>query len=155
MEKQIFIENRSKYHLTCTPVEKKRVKNSEGKDVTVNKKLFTVVLKSRTVDPDNGKVIHTGYTPIEESKLKDLMENCWAFKAAIEKGDLVQYKEAPKEALLDSQLLDKFAKENAQLKKEVKELKALLTKSGNKGTKTKKEKAAKTNEENEDFGEEL
>lgn len=152
---QVFIHNKDRYHLTCTAVEKIPAKDTLGRDITVNKKLFTVTFDSRTVDPMTGKIAATGYTAISQEQFDALSKGCWAFSKALKSGKIVKHAEAPKEALLDSQLINNLAQDNKAKDKRIAELEALLAEGKGKEGKPKAAKPKEAKPAKEDESEDM
>jgi hypothetical protein len=123
---QLFIKNTSQYDATYTAVSITVVKDNSGTEVEVVTHLFTKVFSSFTKDPTTGIVQRTGYTSISEEEFEALSGSCKLFRKALQSGRLVRFKDAPADALLDSQIIDKLVAENAELKKQLAEARQLL-----------------------------
>jgi hypothetical protein len=127
---QVFVKNTGRYDATFTALEKVSAKDQSGKEVLVDKKLFTKTFATHSKDPSTGRVVSTGYTAIEEDDYKKLLTSCKLFAASVKNGTLVKYGEAPADALLDTQLLEKLSAENKALKSRVAELEKQLVTGG-------------------------
>lgn len=87
----------------------------------------TITLKTRKTNPITGMVEATGVTPVEESVVDEL-KKAKLFNRLVEGTQLVIYDEAPREALLDSQLIDLAEAKVRELEEENDRLKEALSK---------------------------
>lgn len=89
----------------------------------------TITFRCRTVDPANGSVVATGYTPVSDEQAKKLAESA-VYQRYIKKGFFEEYNgdAVPSGALLDSDLAAALAIENVDLKAENAALKEALAK---------------------------
>jgi hypothetical protein len=125
--KQVFVKNTSQYRGTYSAMDTVKVEDrSTGRKVDVKKVVFTKTFAVPTRDKDTGAVISTGFTPLDEAEYKLLLSSCPMFAKAVKAGRLVMYADAPVEALLDSQLLDRANAATTKANARVKELEKQL-----------------------------
>ena len=128
----LYVKNIGQYKLAFSAVSTTEVTDAAGRKSVVKVPTFTRTFGVFSKDPATGQVLHTGFTPIEDKEYQELFKTSKPFLSAITNGALIKYDEAPPEALLDSQLLDKANSEALELREKVAELKRIIGSGGGK-----------------------
>lgn len=122
----VFVENTASYASTFTAVSEELADDGTGKKRKRVVPIFAKTFPIRRVNPATGAVEHTGFTMLTANELETLKKSSNAFRQDIESGALIVHADAPKEALLDSELIDSLQAKNAELEAEIERLKGLL-----------------------------
>lgn len=128
----LYVKNVGQYKLAYSAVSTTEVNDEAGRKTVVKVPTFTRSFGVFTKDPATGQILHTGFTPIEDKEYEELFKTSKPFLSAITKGTLVKYDEAPPEALLDSQLIDKANSEVSTLREEISKLNRIIAAGGGK-----------------------
>jgi len=118
----VFIKNTTPYDQTFLLARKQ---NTDAPSM-LNDVERSVVFPTYLKDAATGQVIETGFTELDSDTYNRLLEEVPLFAAALKRGALVKYDEAPPEALKDSQLLEKARAEAEALRQRIAELEAAV-----------------------------
>lgn len=123
----MFIKNNRQYLTTLSAVQDVTgVKDDTGRAITVRKTVLTKAFPVFIKAPDTGSIMHTGYTAITEDEYQQLVKGSKFFRDYIKSGVFVKYEDAPVDALLDAQLIDRLQNDNDVLKARIAELEGQL-----------------------------
>lgn len=129
MEKTVFIFNSRPYLTTLGATKDVEVKDDTGKVRIVKQKVLEKAFPVFVKAPDTGSVIHTGYTLLTQDEYSTMLNGSKVFASYIKSGQFKKFDDAPAEALLDTEMIDRLGSENAALQKRVAQLEGLLTSS--------------------------
>jgi hypothetical protein len=118
----VFIKNTTPYDQTFLLARKQ---NTDA-PTTLNDVERSVVFPTYRKDSATGQVIETGFTEIDQDTYNRLLEEVPLLAAALKRGSLIKYDEAPPEALKDSQLLEKARAEAESLRQRIADLEAAV-----------------------------
>lgn len=137
---KVFLKNTGKYNLSYAAILVVEGTDEAGKKYNQRKEKFRKEFLPFKKDSTTGKVVSTGFTQIDESEYEELLTTSKMFADAVKNKNLQMFRDAPKEALLDSQLLDNYSEENTALKARVAELEEIIEQGASKAAKAQIEK---------------
>ena len=130
MEKTVFIFNGRQYLTTLGATKDIEIKDDAGKVRIVKQKVLEKAFPVFVKSPDTGSVIHTGYTLLTQEEFSTMLNGSKVFASYIKSGQFKKFDEAPPEALLDTEIIDRLGEENVELKAKVAQLEGLLASAG-------------------------
>lgn len=130
MEKTVFIFNGRQYLTTLGATKDIEIKDDAGKVRIVKQKVLEKAFPVFVKSPDTGSVIHTGYTLLTQEEFSTMLNGSKVFASYIKSGQFKKFDEAPPEALLDTEIIDRLGEENVELKAKVAQLEGLLVSAG-------------------------